>query len=61
MRKLPSISEPPMEPSQILWVTQHAVEQHITQRVVKPPQRNSAQVLATVPAIGSSSTPADFR
>ena len=55
IRKLPSISVPPMEPNHRLCVTQQAVEHHITQRTVSPLQRNSAQVLATVPMIGSSS------
>ncbi len=43
------------EPNHRLCVTQQAVEHHITQRTVSPLQRNSAQVLATVPMIGSSS------
>ena len=54
-RKLPSLREPPIEPSQMLWVTQQAVEHHITQRVVKPRVRNNAQVLTVVPQIGSIS------
>jgi transglutaminase/protease-like cytokinesis protein 3 len=54
-RKLPSIRVPPIEPSQKLWITQQAVEHHMTQRTVNPEQRKSAQVLASVPIIGSSS------
>ena len=43
IRKLPSISVPPMEPNHRLCVTQQAVEHHITQRTVSPLQRNSAR------------------
>ena len=54
-RKLPSISEPPIEPSQTLCATQQQVEHHMMQRVVSPLVRKSAQVLTTVAPTGNNS------